>query len=222
MDSVSTSASSTRPLPCCARSSATGPRRPRRAAGGDRAAAGDRPPARRRRSSSTGSLRRDADGRFCLGLGLVALGRAAAEAFPLAELRPTGARARCATRPARACSCSSARATAGAASSRCSRRTGCAGSCRRARCCRSTVGSAGRVLTGETGRAGWVESVEEREPGVASVSAPVIDADGTWSRRSASAVRSSASAGSPGSGSAPRSRWSATAISARHHAVPAI
>ena len=47
------------------------------------------------------------------------------------------------------------------------------------------VGSAGRVLsTGATGvtgtsdSAGWVESVEEREPGVASVSAPVVDGAG--------------------------------------------
>ena len=31
-------------------------------------------------------VRRDPDGRFCLGLGLVALGRAAADGFPLAEL----------------------------------------------------------------------------------------------------------------------------------------
>ena len=35
------------------------------------------------------------------------------------------------------------------------------------------LGSAGRVLTGEVGRDGWVETVEEREPGVASVSAPI-------------------------------------------------
>ncbi len=40
------------------------------------------------------------------------------------------------------------------------------------------VGSAGKVLLGEIGRSGWVESVEEREPGVASVSAPVTAADG--------------------------------------------
>lgn len=38
------------------------------------------------------------------------------------------------------------------------------------------VGSAGRVLLGEGGD--WVESVEERESGVASVSAPVCDASG--------------------------------------------
>ena len=35
------------------------------------------------------------------------------------------------------------------------------------------VGSAGRVLGGETSTTGWVESVGEREPGVASVSAAV-------------------------------------------------
>jgi DNA-binding IclR family transcriptional regulator len=40
-------------------------------------------------------------------------------------------------------------------------------------------GSAGRVLQGhDGGKRGWVESVEEREPGVASVSAPVCDAHG--------------------------------------------
>ena len=40
-------------------------------------------------------------------------------------------------------------------------------------------GSAGRVLRGDpTGDAGWIESVEEREQGVASVSAPVLDRRG--------------------------------------------
>ena len=39
------------------------------------------------------------------------------------------------------------------------------------------VGSAGKVLRGdpEAARRGWAQSVEEREPGVASVSAPVRD-----------------------------------------------
>ena len=42
-----------------------------------------------------------------------------------------------------------------------------------------TVGSAGRVLSGQdVGKRGWIESVEEREAGVASVSAPVRDALG--------------------------------------------
>ena len=42
------------------------------------------------------------------------------------------------------------------------------------------VGSAGKVLRGEpeVARRGWAQSVEEREPGVASVSAPVQDARG--------------------------------------------
>lgn len=42
------------------------------------------------------------------------------------------------------------------------------------------AGSAGHVLAGEKlGREGWLQSVGEREPGVASVSAPVLDRDGT-------------------------------------------
>ncbi|HWC11378.1 MAG TPA: IclR family transcriptional regulator [Acidimicrobiales bacterium] len=42
------------------------------------------------------------------------------------------------------------------------------------------AGSAGKVLRGEpeVARRGWAQSVEEREPGVASVSAPVRDARG--------------------------------------------
>jgi DNA-binding IclR family transcriptional regulator len=36
------------------------------------------------------------------------------------------------------------------------------------------VGSAAKALNGETGRRRWAESVEEREKGVASVSAPVL------------------------------------------------
>ena len=39
-------------------------------------------------------------------------------------------------------------------------------------------GSAGRVLRGEAPSRGWVESVEERQVGVASVSAPVHASDG--------------------------------------------
>ena len=40
------------------------------------------------------------------------------------------------------------------------------------------LGSSGRVLLGEASKHGWVESVGEREPGVASVSAPIVDAAG--------------------------------------------
>src|ERR1700730_5292260 len=41
-------------------------------------------------------------------------------------------------------------------------------------------GAAGKVLSEEAAvlRRGWAESVAEREPGVASVSAPVVDAEG--------------------------------------------
>ena len=41
-------------------------------------------------------------------------------------------------------------------------------------------GSAGKILSGDAAvlRRGWAESVAEREPGVASVSAPVVDAEG--------------------------------------------
>lgn len=39
-------------------------------------------------------------------------------------------------------------------------------------------GSAGHVLLGETPRRGWVQTVAEREVGVASVSAPVHDTEG--------------------------------------------
>lgn len=39
------------------------------------------------------------------------------------------------------------------------------------------VGSAAKVLAGDTGRRDWAESVEERERGVASVSAPVRRGD---------------------------------------------
>ncbi|HVM40081.1 MAG TPA: IclR family transcriptional regulator C-terminal domain-containing protein, partial [Acidimicrobiia bacterium] len=39
-------------------------------------------------------------------------------------------------------------------------------------------GSGGKVLRGETGRGGWAQSVAEREAGVASVSAPIVDASG--------------------------------------------
>jgi DNA-binding IclR family transcriptional regulator len=41
------------------------------------------------------------------------------------------------------------------------------------------VGSAGRVLSGEPSRNGWIQSVGEREAGVASVSAPIVAADGS-------------------------------------------
>jgi DNA-binding IclR family transcriptional regulator len=51
------------------------------------------------------------------------------------------------------------------------------------------LGSAGRVLSGEAaGSGGWVESVEEREAGVASVSAAVFDRRRATGARVAAAV----------------------------------
>jgi DNA-binding IclR family transcriptional regulator len=127
-----------------------------------------------------GLLRRDADGRFGLGLHLAALGRAAAASFPLAELagpaledlrRATGESVQLYVRDGEA------------------RR--CIASLDSPEELRTIVpvgavlplarGSAGRLLAdpAAAGRRGWVESVEEREPGVASVSAPVRGADGS-------------------------------------------
>jgi DNA-binding IclR family transcriptional regulator len=124
-----------------------------------------------------GFVRRDRDGRFCLGLGLLALGRAAADEFPLAELaRPvlvelrdkTGEGVQLFVREA-----SGRRCVVSLQSAHGLRWIVPEGAVLPLR-----VGSAGRVLTGESGSGGWVASVEEREPGVASVSAPVVDEQG--------------------------------------------
>ncbi len=124
-----------------------------------------------------GLVRRDQQGRFCLGLGLLSLGRAAADAFPLAELaRPALVRLRDGT----------------GESVQLFVREGdgrrCVVSLQSAHGLRwivpegavlpLRVGSAGRILGAETRPDGWVQSVEEREPGVASVSAPVVDGHG--------------------------------------------
>lgn len=125
-----------------------------------------------------GLLRRDADGRFDLGHELVVLGRLAGARFPLIE----------AARPAL-----TALRDATGESVQLFVREG-----QQRRCVLSLqsphalrwivpdgallpldVGSAGRVLSGERGPDGWVESIAEREPGVGSVSAPVDDPGGT-------------------------------------------
>ena len=124
-----------------------------------------------------GVLRRDAEGRFELGHGLVALGQASQARFPLVEsARPILSRLRDQT----------------GESVQLFVREG-----RRRRCVLSLetphglrwivpegsvfpleAGSAGRVLSGSSVD-GWVESVGEREPGVASVSAAVIGPTGS-------------------------------------------
>lgn len=122
-----------------------------------------------------GVLRRDEDGRFALGLRLIGLGHAAAESVPLwAAARPalgwlhdqTGESVQLFVRDG---------------DSRV-----CVESIESPRELRTIVpvgarlplsaGSAGRVLTGSVGE--WVQSVAEREEGVASVSAPVRDPAG--------------------------------------------
>ncbi len=126
-----------------------------------------------------GFVRRDDDGRFALGVRLIALGRAAAEAIPLAaaahapleQLRDaTGESVQLYVRDG------DRRVCIAALESPHGLRTivpmGAA--------LPLSVGSAGRLLDPTTGSAAraWVESVGEREAGVASVSAPVLDAAG--------------------------------------------
>ena len=122
-----------------------------------------------------GLVRRDDDGRFCLGLRLIGLGHEAAEAVPVwAAARPalawlheqTGESVQLYVRDgdARVCveSIESAREL----------RTIVPVGARLP----MTAGSAARVLAGA--EVPWVASVGEREDGVASVSAPVHDAAG--------------------------------------------
>ncbi|MEO7398267.1 MAG: IclR family transcriptional regulator [Ilumatobacteraceae bacterium] len=123
-----------------------------------------------------GLVRRDGSGRFCLGFELIAMGRAAADTFPVAELaRPLLLRLRDVT----------------GESVQLFVREGderrCVVSLQSPHGLRwivpegarlpLNIGSAGRVLAG-TADSRWIQSVEEREPGVASVSAPVLDRDG--------------------------------------------
>lgn len=120
-------------------------------------------------------VRRDGQGRFCLGFELVALGRIAAEQFRLGEV------ARPAMQHLRDACGESVQLYVREDDSR-----RCVVSLQSPHALRWIVpegsvlplgvGSAGRVLAGEAVTAGgWIDSVEEREPGVASVSAPVYD-----------------------------------------------
>ncbi len=120
-----------------------------------------------------GLLRRDGAGVVRLGTRLVALGHRAGRGWPwLDSARPVLA-------DLRALTGESVQLYVGDGDARL-----CVESLESAEELRTTVpvgsrlpldrGSAGRVLSGDGGgRRGWVESVEERAPGVASVSAPV-------------------------------------------------
>jgi DNA-binding IclR family transcriptional regulator len=120
---------------------------------------------------SHGVLRRDGEGRFELGHALVALGQAAQERFPLVELaRPTLSELRDRTGE------SVQLFVQEGAQRRCvlSLETphGLRWIVPEGSVFPLDAGSAGRVLSGSAVD-GWVESVGEREPGVASVSAAV-------------------------------------------------
>lgn len=127
-----------------------------------------------------GLVRRNEEGRYALGMALVALGGAAAEQFPLAT----------AAAPAldelRAATGESVQLYVAQGQQRM-----CIASLESPHGLRTIVptgallplalGSAGRILTPgwtPTGQRRWEASVEEREAGVASVSAPVFDAAG--------------------------------------------
>jgi DNA-binding IclR family transcriptional regulator len=127
-----------------------------------------------------GLARRDDEGRFSLGLRLIGLGHAAAEALPgWLDARPALEWLRAET----------------AESVQLYVRDGdervCVESLEAPHELRTIVpvgarlpldrGSGGQVLRpggGQVGPAGWVASVGERQPGVASVSAPVVDPSG--------------------------------------------
>jgi DNA-binding IclR family transcriptional regulator len=122
-----------------------------------------------------GLVRRDDDGRFCLGLRLIGLGHAAAESVPVwAAAQPalawlheqTGESVQLFVRDG------DARVCVESIESPRELRTIVPVGARLP----LAVGSAGRVLRGEGGP--WVASVEEREEGVASVSAAVRDTGG--------------------------------------------
>ncbi|HEU5149723.1 MAG TPA: IclR family transcriptional regulator [Iamia sp.] len=124
-----------------------------------------------------GLVRRTDDGGFALGAELVGLGRAAAEGWPwgdaagpalVALVEATGESAQLYVREGDGRRCLLSRESTHEL------RTIVAEGARLP----LERGSAGRILSGATGD-GWVESVEERAPGVASVSAPVRDAGGT-------------------------------------------
>jgi DNA-binding IclR family transcriptional regulator len=131
---------------------------------------------------SHGLVRRLDDGRFTLGLRLIGLGRAATTGFPLAVLaRPILDSLRDETGE-------SVQFYVAEGDGR-----RCVVSLQSPHGLRWIVpegvllpmekGSAGRALAGDVGKTGWAESVEERERGVCSVSAPIYAQDGSDAER---------------------------------------
>jgi DNA-binding IclR family transcriptional regulator len=123
-----------------------------------------------------GLVSRREGGRYAPGLRLLALGRAAAQSLPLADLAEPAMRA------LRDATGESVQLYVRQGDERV-----CVASLDSPHGLRTIVetgealpldrGSAGRVLSGGPGQDGWVHSVEEREAGVASVSAAVFDQD---------------------------------------------
>ena len=119
-----------------------------------------------------GLLRRTSDGAFVPGLALISLGRAAADAFPLAAAAtPVLEQLRDRTGESTQLYVvdGDERLCVAAIDSSHELRTIVRVGARLP----IAVGSAGHVLGGTVGRDGWVASVAERASGVASVSAPV-------------------------------------------------
>ena len=126
-----------------------------------------------------GAVRRNGEGSFCIGLSMVGLASAASVQFPWIE------RAHAAAEDLRNRTGESVQVYVAEGDGR-----RCIASFESTHGLRWIVpvgallplsrGSAGRVLSGQrTNMGGWIESHEEREKGVASVSAPVTDAEGT-------------------------------------------
>lgn len=125
-----------------------------------------------------GAVRRDDDGLFCVGVSLVGLGRAATDQFPwIQHAREVARQLRDDTRE-------SVQLYVPEGDGR-----RCVASFESTHGLRWIVpegallpldkGSAGRVLSGQKlSRDGWIETSEDREKGVASVSAPIRNGDG--------------------------------------------
>jgi len=125
-----------------------------------------------------GLIRRDDEGHFALGWGLVSLGRAASAVLPLVELaRPvldslrtkTGESVQLYVQEGDARRCLVSLESP----------HGLRWIVPEGSLLPLDAGSAGHVLSGErTDKHGWIQSIGEREAGVASVSAPVLNAQG--------------------------------------------
>lgn len=126
---------------------------------------------------TVGLLRRGDDGAYTPGLALIGLGRAALEAFPLTTVAAPvlrGLRDHTGESAQLFVVEEGERLCVAAVDSGHELRTIVPVGARLP----MDVGSAGRVLGGDVGPDGWVASVGERAPGVASVSAPVRDGGG--------------------------------------------